>query len=313
MVETSRVYIAGHKGLVGSALMRHLSGLGYQDLITRDLSELDLTDAVAVNRFFREQQPEYVILAAAKVGGILANSTYPVEFIRDNLLIQINVLDAAFRTGAKKVLVLGSSCIYPKFAAQPIREEALLTGELEPTNQWYAVAKIAGIKMAQAYRQQYGCNFIAAMPTNLYGPNDNFDLQSSHVLPAMIKRFHDAKCRGAASVEIWGSGNPRREFLYVDDLADALHLLMDKWDSSEIVNVGCGEDLSILELARLVASVVGYQGDIVTDPSKPDGTPRKLLDVKRLFQLGWRPKTPLSEGVERTYRWYLDHCIATAA
>jgi GDP-L-fucose synthase len=309
----AKVYIAGHTGLVGSALLRHLRGLGYQNIVTRTREEMDLTDSVAVKRFFSQELPEYVFLAAGRVGGILANSTYPAEFIRDNLLIHINVLEAAYRTAARKVLVLGSSCIYPKFAPQPIREDALLTGELEPTNQWYAVAKIAGIKTAQAYRRQYGCHFICAMPTNLYGPGDNFDLESSHVLPALLRKFHEAKSGGASSVVVWGTGKPRRELLYVDDLAGALCFLIENWDSEEIINIGTGVDVTILELAALVGDVVGYHGEIVLDGSKPDGTPRRVLDVSRLFQLGWRPTTPLRQGLERTYRWYVDACLSTTA
>jgi GDP-L-fucose synthase len=306
MDRSASIYIAGHTGLVGSAILRHLLASGCSNVITRTRDVLDLRDPSAVNRAFSEMRPEYVFLAAAKVGGILANSTYPVEFIRDNLLIQVNVLEAAYRTAAKKVLVLGSSCIYPKFATQPISEDALLTGELEPTNQWYAVAKIAGIKLAQAYRQQYGCNYICVMPTNLYGPGDNFDLETSHVLPALIRKFHEAKCSGAASVVVWGTGTPRREFLYVDDLADALCFLMDRWDSEEIINVGVGEDVSIRQLAELVREVVGYSGGIIFDSSKPDGTPRKLLDVSRLLRLGWRAKTPLRQGIENAYRSFTE-------
>jgi GDP-L-fucose synthase len=306
MDRSANIYVAGHTGLVGSAILRHLLASGYSNVITRTREVLDLRDPSAVNRAFSEMRPEYVFLAAAKVGGILANSTYPVEFIRDNLLIQVNILEAAHRSAAKKVLVLGSSCIYPKYAAQPISEDALLTGELEPTNQWYAVAKIAGIKLAQAYRQQYGCNYICVMPTNLYGPGDNFDLETSHVLPALIRKFHEAKCSGAASVVVWGTGTPRREFLYVDDLADALCFLMDRWDSDEIINVGVGEDVSIRQLADMVREVLGYAGGIVFDPSKPDGTPRKLLDVSRLLRLGWRAKTPLRQGIENAYRSYTE-------
>jgi GDP-L-fucose synthase len=306
MDSSASIYVAGHTGLVGSAILRHLRASGYSNVLARTRDVLDLRDPSAVNRAFAEMRPEYVFLAAAKVGGILANSTYPVEFIRDNLLIQANVLEAAYRTAAKKVLVLGSSCIYPKYATQPISEDALLTGELEPTNQWYAVAKIAGIKLAQAYRQQHGCNYICVMPTNLYGPGDNFDLETSHVLPALIRKFHEAKCSGAASVVVWGTGTPRREFLYVDDLADALCFLMDRWDSDEIINVGVGEDVSIRQLADMVREVVGYAGGIVFDPSKPDGTPRKLLDVSRLLRLGWRAKTPLRQGIENAYRSYTE-------
>jgi GDP-L-fucose synthase len=306
MDSSASIYVAGHTGLVGSAILRHLHASGYSNVITRTRDVLDLRDPSAVNRAFLEMRPEYVFLAAAKVGGILANSRYPVEFLRDNLLIQLNVLEAAYRTAAKKLLVLGSSCIYPKYATQPISEDALLTGELEPTNQWYAVAKIAGIKLAQAYRQQHGCNYICVMPTNLYGPGDNFDLETSHVLPALIRKFHEAKCSGAASVVVWGTGTPRREFLYVDDLANALCFLMDRWDSEEIINVGVGEDVSIRELADIVREVVGYSGGIVFDPSRPDGTPRKLLDVSRLLRLGWRAKTPLRRGIENAYRSYTE-------
>jgi GDP-L-fucose synthase len=305
MDRAAKIYIAGHKGLVGSAILRRLYGLGYENILTRTREELDLTDPAAVSRYLSKERPEYVFLAAGKVGGILANTTYPVEFLRDNLLIQLNILEAAYRTAVKKVLVLGSSCIYPKYAPQPISEAALLTGELEPTNEWYAVAKIAGIKGAQAYRRQYGCNFICAMPTNLYGPGDNFNLETSHVLPALIRKFHEAKISGASSVVVWGSGTPKREFLYVDDLADALCFLMERWDSGEIINVGAGEDLPIRELAAIVGEVVGYSGEIAFDASKPDGTPRKLLDVSRLFKLGWRPTTPLFEGVKRTYDWFV--------
>jgi GDP-L-fucose synthase len=306
MDKSASIYIAGHTGLVGSAILRHLCASGYTKIVTRTRNELDLRDPAAVSRAFSEFRPEYVFLAAAKVGGILANSQYPVEFMRDNLLIQANVLEAAYRTAAKKVLVLGSSCIYPKFAPQPISEDALLTGELEPTNQWYSVAKIAGIKLAQAYRRQYGCNFICVMPTNLYGPGDNFDLETSHVLPALIRKFHEARVSGAASVVVWGTGAPRREFLYVDDLADALGFLMERWDSEEIINVGVGEDLTIRQLADIVREVVGYSGDIAFDPSKPDGTPRKLLDVSRLNRLGWRATTPIRQGIEKSYRAYLE-------
>jgi GDP-L-fucose synthase len=306
MDSSASIYIAGHTGLVGSAILRHLRSSGYANIITRTRNELDLRDPAAVTRAFSEFRPEYVFLAAAKVGGILANSQYPVEFMRDNLLIQVNVLEGAYQAAAKKVLVLGSSCIYPKFAPQPISEDALLTGELEPTNQWYAVAKIAGIKIAQAYRQQYGCNFICVMPTNLYGPGDNFDLETSHVLPALIRKFHEAKTSGASSVVVWGTGAPRREFLYVDDLADALCFLMERWDSEEIINVGVGEDLTIRQLADIVREVVAYSGDIVFDPSKPDGTPRKLLDVSRLNRLGWRATTPIRQGIEKSYRAYLE-------
>lgn len=307
MDKGSKIYVAGHRGLVGSAILRKLRAEGYTNLVTRTRQELDLRDQAAVNRFFEEERPEYVFLAAAKVGGILANSTYPADFIRDNLLIQTHVIDAAYRYGVKKLLFLGSSCIYPKHAPQPMKEEHLLTGPLEPTNEAYAVAKIAGIKMCQAYRRQYGFNAISLMPTNLYGPGDNFDLQTSHVLPALIRKFHEAKVSGEREVVVWGTGTPRREFLHVDDLADAALFLMERYDSEEIINVGVGEDLSIRELAELVAEVVGYRGEITFDTSKPDGMPRKLLDVSRLFALGWRPKIPLRDGIRQTYEWFVQH------
>ena len=275
--------------------------------MTRTHAELDLTDQAAVRRFFAGEHPEYVFLAAAKVGGILANDTSPADFIRDNLFIQTNVIDAAYRSGVKKLLFLGSSCIYPKHAPQPMKEEHLLTGPLEPTNEWYAVAKIAGIKMCQAYRRQYGFNAIALMPTNLYGPGDNFDLQTSHVLPALMRKFHEAKVSGAPRIVVWGTGKPRREFLHVDDLAAASLFLMRHYDAEEIVNVGVGEDISIAELVGLIREVVGYQGEIVYDSSKPDGTPRKLLDVSRLQALGWKARISLREGVTATYRWYVEN------
>ena len=302
----SRVYVAGHRGLVGGAIVRALAAQGITDVVSRTHAEVDLRDQGAVNAFFASERPEYVFLAAAKVGGIHANNTYPAEFIRDNLLIQANIIDAAYRNGCKKLLFLGSSCIYPKLCPQPIREEYLLTGPLEPTNEWYAVAKIAGIKMCQAYRRQYGFDAISAMPTNLYGPGDNFHPEDSHVLPALIRRFHEAKTTGAPSVTIWGTGTPRREFLYVDDLAEALVFLMREYSEEEHVNVGCGEDVTIMELAKLVADVVGYEGTIVTDLSKPDGTPRKLLDVSRINALGWRAKAGLREGITETYRWFVE-------
>ncbi len=307
MHSDSKIFIAGHRGLVGGAIVRALQARGYKNLITRSRSELDLASQPAVARFFEDTRPEYVFLAAAKVGGILANSTYPADFLLQNLAIQNNVIDSAYRSGAKKLQFLGSSCIYPKFAPQPIREESLLTGPLEPTNEWYAIAKIAGIKMAQAYRKQYGFSAISLMPTNLYGPGDNFDLTSSHVLPALMRKFHEAKAGGAPEVVIWGTGEPRREFLHVDDLADAAVTLMLDYDEPEIVNVGTGEDLTIRELAELVASVIGFTGKLVFDTSKPDGTPRKLLDVSRLRNLGWTPRIPLRSGIEETYRWYLNH------
>lgn len=307
MDKGSKIYVAGHRGLVGSAILRKLRAEGYTNLVTRTRQELDLRDQAAVNRFFEEERPEYVFLAAAKVGGILANSTYPADFIRDNLLIQTHVIDAAYRYGVKKLLFLGSSCIYPKHAPQPMKEEHLLTGPLEPTNEAYAVAKIAGIKMCQAYRRQYGFNAISLMPTNLYGPGDNFDLQTSHVLPALIRKFHEAKEEGRKEVVVWGTGTPRREFLHVDDLADAALFLMKHYESEEIINVGVGEDISIRELAELIARIVGFEGEIVYDTTKPDGTPRKLLDTSRLFAHGWRPKIPLEEGIRQTYRWFLEH------
>ena len=304
MEPTSRIFVAGHQGLVGSAILRHLRRAGYRHLITRARSELDLTSQTAVERFFQQERPEYVFLAAAKVGGILANSTYPAEFIRDNLLIQTNTIDAAFRCGARKFLFLGSSCIYPRSAAQPMTEDQLLAAPLEPSNEWYAIAKIAGIKMAQAYRRQHGFPVVSLMPTNLYGPGDNFDLRTSHVVPALIRTFHEAKTSAASPVTVWGTGKPRREFLYVEDLADAAHFLMVNYDSEHIINVGAGQDLSIAELAALVSEIVGYRGEVVFDPSKPDGPPRKLLDVSRLSALGWHASTDLREGLERTCRWF---------
>ncbi len=313
MDKASKIFVAGHRGLVGSAILRKLQAEGYTNLVTRTRAELDLRDQAAVNRFFAEERPEYVFLAAAKVGGILANSTYPADFIRDNLQIQTNVIDAAYRNGVKKLLFLGSSCIYPKYAPQPMKEEYLLTGPLEPTNEWYAVAKIAGIKMAQAYRRQYGFNAISLMPTNLYGPGDNFDLETSHVIPALIRKFHEAKVEGRPHVVVWGTGKPRREFLHVDDLADAALFLMNNYDGEEIINVGVGEDVSIRELAELIQDVVGFEGEIVFDTTKPDGTPRKLLDVSRLQALGWKAKIPLREGLASTYRWYVENFGAGAA
>lgn len=300
-----KVYVAGHRGLVGSALVRRLDREGFSRVVTRTRQELDLTDRHAVVRFFEEERPEYVFLAAARVGGIWANATRPAEFIAENLAIALNVIDAAYRSGVKKLLYLGSSCIYPKFAPQPIREEFLLTGKLEPTNEAYAVAKIAGIELCRAYNRQYGTRFISVMPTNLYGPDDNFDLETSHVLPALIRKFHEAKEAGALEVVVWGTGSPRREFLHVDDLADACVFLMRRYEGSEILNIGWGVDISIAELAELVREVVGYRGRIRFDPSKPDGTPRKLLDVSRLKALGWRPRIGLREGIEQTYAWYL--------
>ena len=306
MEQESRIFVAGHKGLVGSAIVRRLQAGGYGNLLLRGRQELDLTDGAAVRQFFETQKPEYVFLAAAKVGGILANDSYPADFIRDNLAVQTNIIDSAWRSGVKKLVFLGSSCIYPKHATQPMNESQLLTGPLEATNEWYAVAKIAGIKMCQAYRKQHGFDAISLMPTNLYGPGDNFDLKNSHVLPALIRKFHEAKLGGGSSVEIWGTGTPRREFLHVDDLADACIFLMQRYQGSEIVNVGVGEDVSIAELAGIVKNVVGFQGELRYDRSKPDGTPRKLLDVGKINGLGWKAKIGLDEGIAATYRWFLE-------
>ncbi|MBW1740240.1 MAG: GDP-L-fucose synthase [Deltaproteobacteria bacterium] len=300
----SKIYVAGHRGLVGSAILRKLKEKGYANIIGRTRKELDLERQAQVKTFFQEQRPEYVFLAAAKVGGILANNTFPAEFIYSNIMVQTNVIHSAYRTGVKKLLFLGSSCIYPKHCPQPMKEEYLLTGPLESTNEPYAVAKIAGIKTCQSYNRQYGTNYISVMPTNLYGPNDNFDLETSHVIPALIRKFHEAKIRSSPCVTIWGTGTPRREFLHVDDLADACIFLMNHYDESDIINIGCGEDVSIAELALLVKDIVGYTGDIVYDIEKPDGTPRKLLDVGRLRGLGWRPKLSLEEGIRKTYEWY---------
>jgi GDP-L-fucose synthase len=306
MDKSSRIYVAGHRGLVGSAMCRRLLKGGYDKLILPSRSELDLCDRTAVESFFRREKPEYVFLAAAKVGGILANSTYPAEFLRENLEVQNNVIDAASEYRVKKLLFLGSSCIYPRLAPQPIREEYLLSGPLEPTNEWYAIAKIAGIKMAQAYRKQYGLNAISLMPTNLYGPQDNFDLHSSHVLPALIRKAYEAFCRCEKELVVWGTGTPRREFLHVDDLADAAHFLMMNYDEPEIINVGAGTDISIRELVDLIVRISGYKGKVVFDTSKPDGTPRKLLDVSRLSALGWKPTIRLDEGIAKTYHWYVE-------
>lgn len=301
----SRIYVAGHRGLVGSAIVRALQRQGFYNLITRTHIELDLCDQQAVNAFFAIERPDYVFMSAAKVGGIFANDIYPAEFIRDNLCIQTHMIDAAYRNGCKKLLFLGSSCIYPKLCPQPIREEYLLTGLLEPTNEWYAIAKIAGIKMCQAYRKQYGFDAIAAMPSNLYGPGDNFHPENSHVVPALIRRFHEAKKNDLPEVTIWGTGTARREFLYVDDLADAVIFLMQNYSDAEHINVGCGKDISIKDLANIIAEIVGYAEKISTDPSKPDGTPQKLLDVTKLENLGWSAKTDIQEGIRTAYAWYL--------
>jgi GDP-L-fucose synthase len=303
----ARIFVAGHRGLVGSAIVRRLEQGGYTNILTASREQLDLRDQAAVNYWFKDHRPEYVHLVAGTVGGILANSTRPADFIYDNLLIHATVVEAARRFDATKLLYLGSSCIYPRDARQPMTEEQLLAGPLEPTNEAYAIAKIAGIKLCQAYRSQYGCDFISAMPTNLYGPGDNFDLASSHVLPALMRKFHDAREEGRTQVEIWGTGSPRREFLHVDDLADACVFLMDTYSDSQHVNVGTGEDLSIRELARTVASIVHPAAELVFDPSKPDGTPRKLLDVSRLHALGWRHRIELVEGIRSTYDWFMTH------
>lgn len=305
----SKIYIAGHRGLVGSALHRKLLSKGFYNILTRTHKELDLTDQQAVNSFFEEDRPEYVFLAAAKVGGILANNTYPAEFIYQNLMIEANVIHAAYSYGVKKLLFLGSSCIYPRMAPQPLKEEYLLTGDLEITNEAYAIAKIAGIRLCKHYNQQYSTNFISVMPTNLYGPNDNFDLETSHVMPALVRKFHDAKINNLPEVVIWGTGTPKREFLHVDDLADACVYLMEHYDASDVgefVNVGIGQDISIKELAELIKRIVGYDGTIVYDASKPDGTPRKLLDVTRLHGLGWKARTLLEDGISDTYKWYVE-------
>ena len=307
MEKTAKIYVAGHKGLVGSAIWRSLSAAGYANLIGRSSRELDLRNQQAVADFFAAEKPEYVFLAAARVGGILANSTRPAEFIYDNLIIETNIIHAAYAHGVKKLLFLGSSCIYPKFCPQPMKEEYLLTGELEPTNEPYAIAKIAGIKLCQAFNRQYGANYISVMPTNLYGPNDNFDLDSSHVLPALLRKFHEAKTQEAEQVLVWGTGSPRREFLHVDDLADACVFVMQNHDGNDIVNIGTGTDLSILELAQLICEIVGYKGKIIFDDSKPDGTPVKLLNVDRLSTLGWTAKIPLGQGIEETYKWYCNN------
>ncbi len=298
-----RVFVAGHRGMVGSAIVRRLAREECT-ILTAARAELDLKDQAAVREWFAAERPDAVFLAAAKVGGILANDSYPADFLYDNLMIEANVIEAAHRTAVEKLMFLGSSCIYPKFAAQPITEEALLTGALEPTNEWYAVAKIAGIKLAQAYRRQHGCDFISAMPTNLYGPGDNFDLSSSHVLPALLRKAHEAHAAGTASIEIWGTGTPRREFLHVDDLADACVFLMKSYSDDEHVNVGSGDDIAIADLARLVADVVGFVGEITLDLSKPDGTPRKLMSAAKLQAMGWSPRIILRDGIEQVYADY---------
>ncbi|MCA9669789.1 MAG: GDP-L-fucose synthase [Myxococcales bacterium] len=307
MTPASRVYVAGHRGLVGSAIVRALQARSYRSIITATRSELDLTRQAAVETLLDEQRPDVVIVAAARVGGILANNTYRAQFIGENLQIQCNLIDGAHRAGVERLLFLGSSCIYPRDCPQPMREEHLLTGPLEPTNEPYALAKIAGIKMCEAYNAQYRRRYASVMPTNLFGPGDNFDLETSHVLPALLRKFHEAKERGAPSVTLWGTGKPRREFLHVDDMADACVYLLEETDETSLVNIGVGKDISILELAQLIQRVVGYEGAIEHDLDKPDGTPRKLLDVSRLQRLGWRAKIELESGVRQTYRWFLKH------
>lgn len=307
MDKSAKIYVAGHNGLVGSSILRNLKKQGYTNLIYRSSKELDLRNQLEVSDFFRIEKPDYVFLAAAKVGGIIANNTYPADFIRENLLIQTNVIDASYQNGAKKLLFLGSTCIYPKLAPQPMKEEYLLTGELEPTNDAYAIAKIAGIIMCKSYNRQYGTKFISVMPTNLYGPNDNFNLTTSHVLPALIRKFHDAKEQGLPFVEVWGTGSPKREFLHSDDMADACIYLMNYYEGNDIVNIGVGKDISIKELAELIKEIVGFEGEINFDPSKPDGTPRKLVDVTRLNSLGWEAKISLRDGLKETYNWFLNN------
>ena len=303
----SKIFVAGNGGLVGSAVVRALRVQGYENLLLATRGELDLTVQRSVSEFFQRERPQAVVMAAARVGGIIANNTQPAVFIRDNLLIQDNVIDSAYRAGTEKFVFLGSSCIYPKLASQPIKEEYLLTGPLEPTNEWYAIAKIAGLKMCQAYRRQYGFKTISLMPTNLYGPGDNFDLQNSHVLPALIRRFHEAKLRGDSTISIWGTGTPRREFLHVDDLADAVIFLMMGYDNEQIINIGWGEDVTIKELAEKIAETSGFQGRLVFDSTKPDGPPQKLLDTSRLKALGWKPKITLQTGIQQTYEWFKRH------
>jgi len=305
MKKDSKIYVAGHRGLVGSSIMRLLEKKGYTNVVTKTFQELDLTDQKKVEAFFKKEKPEYVFLAAAKVGGIMANKTYPADFIYSNIQIQNNVIHNAYLNKVEKLLFLGSSCIYPKLCPQPIKEDYLLTGPLESSNEAYAIAKIAGLKMCEFYNKQYGTNFISVMPTNLYGPNDNFDLENSHVLPAMIRKFHEAKINKAKEVTLWGTGKPKREFLHVDDLADACVFLMNKYDSSELINIGTGVDVSIKQLAEMIKGIVGFKGKIVWDKTKPDGTPRKLLNVTKLHNLGWKHKVLLEKGIKESYIWYL--------
>jgi len=307
MNKEAKVYVAGHRGLVGSAIVRKLKQEGFRNLLTVTSKELDLREQAATRDFFAQQRPDYVFLAAARVGGILANNRYPADFIYQNLMIEANVIESARLSGVDKLLCLGSTCIYPKMAPQPLKEEYLLTGPLEPTNEWYAVAKIAGIKMCQAYQRQYGSQFISAMPTNLYGPEDNFDLESSHVMPALMRKFHEAKINDQPTVTVWGSGKPLREFLHVDDCAAACMFLMENYNGEEIVNIGVGEDISIADLASQVREAVGYKGKIVYDSSKPDGTPRKLVDTSKINSLGWKAGIALQEGIKSTYQWFLDN------
>ena len=308
--KTAKVYVAGHRGMVGSAIVRALEAAGFGNIVTRTSAELDLRDQAAVNALFADEKPDYVFLAAARVGGILANDSYPADFIYDNLVIETNIIHAAYAQQVKKLLFLGSTCIYPKLAPQPLKENYLLTGPLEPTNEWYAVAKIAGIKLCQAYRRQHGCDFISAMPTNLYGPGDNYDLEKSHVIPAMLRKMHEAKVTGESRVTLWGTGTPRREFLHVDDLADALSFLMQHYSDESHVNVGVGHDLTIRALAETVASVVGFAGELVFDAGKPDGTPRKLVDTSLINGLGWQARIPLEEGLEAAYHWFKLHATS---
>lgn len=308
----AKIYVAGHKGLVGSAILRGLQTKGYTNLVYRTSSELDLRKFDDVLTFFAAEKIDYVFMAAAKVGGIVANNEYPADFIRDNLLIQTNVIDAAYKTGVTKLLFLGSTCIYPKLAPQPLKEEYLLTGELEATNEPYAIAKIAGIKMCQSYNRQYGTRYISVMPTNLYGPNDNFDLETSHVLPALMRKIYEAKVNQIPQVEIWGTGTPKREFLHADDLANACLFLMNNYESNDIINVGVGEDISIKELAEIIKKVIGFDGELVFNTSKPDGTPRKLVDVTKIENLGWKAKIELEEGIRSAYQWFIDnHIVVT--
>ncbi len=308
MNKSDKIFVAGHRGMVGSAVLRRLEAEGFGNIVRRARAQLDLTDQSAVAKFFAKEKPDIVVVAAAKVGGIKANNEHPVEFLLENVRIQNNIIHSAHESGVRKLLFLGSSCIYPKFAPQPIPETALLGGPLEPTNEAYAIAKIAGIKLCQAYGREYEANFISAMPTNLYGPNDNFDLETSHVLAALLRKAHEAKLRKDQKLIVWGTGKPRREFLHVDDCSSACLLLLEKYDSPEIINIGCGEDISIRELAELICDVVGFNGDLAWDTTKPDGTPRKLLDVTKLRDLGWKPAIPLREGIARTYEWFGANC-----